>query len=118
MADNAGQQEPPSLDEFSKRLDAARGVEASKDKPKSSDGAELGRGLRVASELLAALLVAGGIGWGLDYVLGTKPWLLIVGVMLGFAAGLINVSRSMAEMDKDASQGNDLPEDGSSKKRD
>jgi ATP synthase protein I len=33
-------------------------------------------------------------GWLLDYWLGTTPWGLVVLVMLGFAAGVLNVMRA------------------------
>jgi len=35
------------------------------------------------------------IGWLLDRWLGTKPWLILVFFILGFAAGLLNVYRLM-----------------------
>jgi len=93
MAHNAGNEEPPSLDDFSERLDAMRG-EAEPENPKSS-GAAWGRALRVSSELLAGLFVGALIGLGLDHWLGTAPWFLLVGIGLGFAAGLRNLSRAL-----------------------
>ena len=39
-------------------------------------------------ELIAAILVWGGVGMGLDHWLGTRPWLLGIGVLVGFGAGL------------------------------
>ena len=39
-------------------------------------------------------MVGAGIGWGLDFWLGTTPWGLIVFVLLGFAAGVLNVMRA------------------------
>jgi F0F1-type ATP synthase assembly protein I len=39
-------------------------------------------------ELMAAILVWGGIGWLADRWLGTGPWLLGVGALIGYAAGL------------------------------
>lgn len=39
-------------------------------------------------ELLAAILVWGGAGWLADRWLGTTPWLLGVGSLVGYAAGL------------------------------
>jgi ATP synthase protein I len=51
-------------------------------------------GLRLSSELVAGVLVGGGIGWGLDRLLGISPWGLIVFLLLGFAAGVLNVMRS------------------------
>jgi len=50
-------------------------------------------GLRVGAELVSALAVGLAIGWGLDRWLGTAPWLLIVFVMAGGAAGILNVYR-------------------------
>lgn len=40
------------------------------------------------SEFLAALLVWGGLGWLADRWLGTEPWLLILGLLLGNGLGL------------------------------
>jgi ATP synthase protein I len=51
-------------------------------------------GLRLSSELVAGVLVGGGIGWGLDRLLGISPWGLIVFLLLGFTAGVLNVMRS------------------------
>lgn len=39
-------------------------------------------------EFIAAILVWGGIGFGLDRWLGTRPWLMGIGVLVGFGAGL------------------------------
>jgi ATP synthase protein I len=42
-------------------------------------------------------VVGGGLGWALDKQFGTAPWLMIVLVILGFAAGLLNVVRAAQE---------------------
>ena len=55
-----------------------------------------GIGTRVGVELLSALVVGLGIGWGLDRWLHTSPLFLVVGVFLGGAAGIANVWRLMA----------------------
>jgi ATP synthase protein I len=39
-------------------------------------------------------LVGAGIGWLIDHWLGVSPWGLIVFLLLGFAAGVLNVMRS------------------------
>jgi ATP synthase protein I len=52
------------------------------------------RGFRLSSELVAGVLVGAGIGWLLDRWLGISPWGLIVFLLLGFAAGVLNVMRS------------------------
>jgi len=52
------------------------------------------RGFRLSSELVAGVLVGAGLGWLIDRLLGISPWGLIVFLLLGFAAGVVNVMRS------------------------
>ena len=53
----------------------------------------LGLAFRVAVELVSALAVGLGIGWLLDQGLGTRPWLMLVFILLGGVAGILNVYR-------------------------
>ncbi len=108
MTDGA-KQDPPSLDEFSRRLDAARGGEAPTEGSNRSRGRELGRAFRVGSELLAGLFVGAILGLGLDTLFDTKPLLLLVGILLGFAAGVLNVSRAFKESTGGASGNGQSP---------
>jgi ATP synthase protein I len=55
-------------------------------------------GMRMAAELVAAVIVGGVIGWALDWVLGSRPWLFLVFFLLGFAAGVLNVMRAYERM--------------------
>jgi ATP synthase protein I len=48
---------------------------------------------RVGLELVAATVLGAGLGYALDRWLGTGPWLLVVGVVLGAAAGFLAVYR-------------------------
>jgi len=48
---------------------------------------------RVATELLAGLLIGAGIGWTIDHWLETKPWFLVIFFLLGGAAGILNLWR-------------------------
>ena len=52
------------------------------------------RGFRLSSELIAGVVVGAALGWGLDRLLSTSPWGMIVFVLLGFTAGVVNVVRS------------------------
>lgn len=70
----------------------------------------MGRALRLGSEFIAAILVGAGMGYLLDGWLGTGPWLMLVLLLVGFAAGVLNVVRSAGEMNKAAAPppGSDL----------
>ena len=52
------------------------------------------KGFRLSSELVAGVLVGAGLGWLADRAFGITPWGLIVFLLLGFAAGVLNVMRS------------------------
>lgn len=57
--------------------------------------AGLGQALRIGTELLAALIVGGGLGWVLDsYILASGPWGMVIGLLLGAAAGVRNAYRA------------------------
>lgn len=43
---------------------------------------------RMVIELVAGMAVGFAMGYGLDILLGTKPWLMVVFLLLGFAAGV------------------------------
>jgi len=58
-------------------------------------------GLQAGGEFVAAILLGGAIGWGLDWLLGTKPWLLIVFFLLGTVAGVKNVIRVTSPKGRD-----------------
>ena len=47
--------------------------------------------LNIGWIFLGAILVWGGLGFLLDRWLGTQPWLLTVGSLVGIAAGFIHL---------------------------
>jgi len=49
---------------------------------------------KLSSEFIAGIAVGAGIGWFVDRMAGTTPWGLIVFLLLGFGAGILNVLRS------------------------
>lgn len=54
----------------------------------------LARGFQLSAEFVAGILVGAGLGWLMDRWLGTSPWGLIVLLLLGFAAGALNLIRA------------------------
>ena len=83
--------------EFDQRLEDARkraGLEVAQ--PARHDEHPLAFAVRIGVEMVASVAVAVAIGYGLDRLLGTKPWLMIVFVPLGVAAGVRSLMRSGA----------------------
>ncbi len=58
-----------------------------------SGASPLGQAMRLSTEFTAGVLAGGILGWLFDQFLGTKPWGMIVLLMLGFATGVYNVMR-------------------------
>jgi ATP synthase protein I len=60
----------------------------------TTDASAMARGFRLSTELVAGVLVGAGIGWLIDRWVGTTPLAMIVFLLLGFAAGVLNVMRT------------------------
>lgn len=89
------------LDALGGKLDAARGRHAPPPE-RESRGRAMGQALRLATELVAGVVVGGFIGWALDGLFGTKPFLMLVFLLLGAAAGILNVIRTAKQMQAEA----------------
>ncbi len=93
--------DPDKLRELGQRIDQMQAKHAARIKgPPPSQAGIAGR---FATELVAALLVGGGLGWGIDWLFGhfgfqTRPVFLIVFVLLGAAAGILGVMRAAKEI--------------------
>jgi ATP synthase protein I len=87
---------PDRLKELGNRIAAEKNerAEASKPDQRFQGASDYSKGYRLASEFVAGTLVGGLIGYGLDYVAGTLPLFLIVFLLLGFGAGILNMSRA------------------------
>lgn len=75
---------------------AARSPEGLEGEDKAKTGSLVGYGqaLKLSSEFIAGIAVGVGIGWMIDRLAGTSPWGLIVFLLLGFCAGVLNILRS------------------------
>ena len=67
--------------------------------PPSSSPSAMGRAFRMSTEFVAGVLAGGGLGYMVDRFAGTRPWGLIVLLMLGFGAGVYNVMRASGFLD-------------------
>jgi ATP synthase protein I len=83
--------------ELGKRLDQVkerRELAEKKGRRPTSDTSGMAQAIKVAAELVVGVGVGAFIGWWLDRQLATAPWLMVLFLVLGFAAGLLNVVRS------------------------
>ena len=82
------------LQRLGSRLTQVRRPPENASGPRQTDASGFARGFRLSTELVAGVLVGAAIGWLLDKWLGISPWGLIVFLLLGFAAGVLNVMRA------------------------
>lgn len=95
MAEDERKANPDDLD---RRLEGVRqayrkGTGRSSGPASGGVSDKMGVGMRVAIELVAGVVAGTFIGLLADRWLGTKPWLLIVGFVLGCGAAFMNVYR-------------------------
>ena len=81
-------------DSFDKRLKSMVREMAGREAQGRGRGSAYFFGVRLATDLLAGVLGGFALGWGLDYWLGTSPWLLLTFTLLGMVAGIMNVIRA------------------------
>ncbi len=60
----------------------------------TSDSRALGQAFRLSAEFVAGVAAGGIMGWIVDRLLGSSPWGLIVCLLLGFCAGMLNLMRA------------------------
>lgn len=108
---NEGKLSPQEIAQFGRRVSeldkklgkvrAARTAEAKAQGGSAVGGRGMSYGFKIGSEFVGAILVGAAIGYGLDYLLGTKPWLLLLFFVLGFVAGVLNVMRGYQQLNAD-----------------
>lgn len=84
--------------ELGRRLDEVHARKAPPAGNGRGRGTALGEAFKIVAELVVGVIVGGGMGWALDRALGTAPWLMVLFLILGFAAGLSNVVRTARKM--------------------
>ncbi|MET1414030.1 AtpZ/AtpI family protein [Roseibium sp. HPY-6] len=80
--------------QLNRKLDDQRVADEKAARKSESNSAGYAQAMKLSSEFIAGVLVGAGIGWVADQWLGTTPFGLIIFLLLGFAAGVLNVLRS------------------------
>jgi ATP synthase protein I len=87
--------------EIDRRLSEAKARHAPKADTRQR-GQAMGQGLRIAVELVVGVGFGAVVGWWLDGFFNTQPWLMIVMVLLGFTAGMMNIIRIAQRLQREA----------------
>jgi ATP synthase protein I len=75
-----------------KRVDA--GEEKAREARSEVSRKGYAQAMKLSSEFISAIVVGALLGYVFDRFVGTAPWGLIVLLLLGFCAGVLNVLRS------------------------
>jgi ATP synthase protein I len=82
----------------------AKRIEAGEDDAKEASAEASRKGyaeaMKLSSEFISAIVVGALLGYLFDRFVGTAPWGLIVLLLLGFCAGVLNVLRSAGKVAK------------------
>ena len=89
-------------EDFETRLKIAKSkIKKQLDNDNEKRGSFIGSAFKLGTELVAAVAVGTIIGFILDTLFDTKPWLIIIFFFLGTAAGMLNVIRAANKMQKE-----------------
>ena len=89
-------------EDFKTRLKIAKSkIKKQLDNVEGKKGSFMGNAFKLGTELVAAVSVGTIIGFILDTLFDTKPWLIIIFFFLGAAAGMLNVIRAANRMQKE-----------------
>ena len=92
MSDPDDRSEAERLQALEERIAKARGVEQKPHMEEHYSQANLA--WRMVIELVAGLMIGFGMGYAIDWLLGTLPIFLVIFIFLGFAAGIRTMLRS------------------------
>ena len=89
-------------EDFKTRLKIAKSkIKKQFDNDNEKRGSFMGSAFKLGTELVAAVAVGTIIGFILDTLFDTKPWLIIIFFFLGAVAGILNVIRAANRMQKE-----------------
>ncbi|NGM49547.1 F0F1 ATP synthase assembly protein [Caulobacter sp. 602-2] len=95
--DKAFQSLDARLDAFEARKAAEKPVKAAGEKA-SQDG------YRLLADLIGGVLVGLGFGWLLDHYVGTGPWGMVGGLLIGTGLAIFSVVRKATKLSAQASK--------------
>ena len=79
------------------RIAAARKAGEPKPRGEKEKYAAMSMAWRITTELIVSIMIGAAMGWGLDWLFGSIPIFLVVFTLLGFAAGVRTIMRSVED---------------------
>lgn len=76
-------------------LERERAERAPKQASPAEDAGSMGRLFRFSTEFISGIIAGAMLGWLFDHFLGTRPWGLIVFLLLGFLTGFYNLLKAV-----------------------
>lgn len=90
--------EPEDIKDINQRIKDFKETHLSSSKQglteKQTDYSRTAAGFQISTELLAGVLIGAGIGYLLDDLFSTRPWLAAIFTILGGAAGVLNIYKT------------------------
>ncbi len=89
------------LESLAKRIDLARKAADPASSEKAAEGARVhtqaAQMIRVGSDFVAVVVLAGALGWFLDRRFETAPWLMLAFLVVGFVFGFWTILRFLSK---------------------
>jgi len=85
-------------DDFERRLNAK--LEERRAREAETRASGWSQGIRYGSEFFGGVIAGAGLGFIADWLTGWSPWGLVTGMILGFAAGTLNIVRAAKSMNR------------------
>jgi ATP synthase protein I len=108
--DEPVKQPPDDASDFERRLNAKLEERRAREAKAQAGPSGWASGLRYGSEFLGGVLAGTGLGFIVDHFAGISPWGVLIGTLLGFGAGTLNIVRAVNEVNRAA--GGKPPGDG------
>ncbi len=89
--------EPDDIKNIARRINEFKDKHASLNKaPSIKENAytQTSAGFQISVELLSGVLIGAGIGYVLDKLFSSQPWLIVIFTILGGAAGILNIYKT------------------------
>lgn len=94
------------IDDLDQRIEQARKNSNTPDNVALSPADEAAtdgeiKSARAGSEFLASVFAGGFLGYGIDWLLGTLPWGMILFLVLGFASGVYRANAAIKQSNEE-----------------